>query len=383
MASGSNSMPLLWRMLDNRTAAQDWNAVLARIRTHSDEARWCTRFNVSFLHHVLLYFRPPLAIVLALIEVYPASLRKKGLGGVLPLHYAVSVHNEHSPDVVSAILDHYPIAATVKDSSGEIPLRWALAWRSFWGEDPSLAGNGRGSQLLAKVLSRRNVDIVRMLLNAHPAASLENNRRGGGPWQIVAKLWHSNVDTLDMRENLFELTEEILRARFIARSGEGTTSQPLHAIVREKGCDAELRNNFIARYGNQARHHDFTGRFCLHLSIENGCTWENGVKQYYQAAPKAIETRDVRTHLFPFMLAAIGENAEVETIFHLLKEDPSLIQGIKPTKSTRRPWMLNPFTESFSSTRKPRITEKRCSWCHFATELGGISVLVALGIILL
>lgn len=393
----SNNMPPLWRMLDSSrsAAAQDWNAVLARLRTHSEEARWLTRFNVSFLHHILLYFKPPLEVVSALIDVYPKALQQKGLGGVLPLHYAASVHNNHSPDVVHAVLERYPIAAIMKDSSGESPLRWALAWRSFWGEDnssssSSLNDEDSSSSPLAKVLSRRNVDVVRLLLNAHPAAALEHNRRGGGPWQIVSKLWdRSSIigTSSEMREHLFELTEDILRARFVARNGEQHDSstffqfQPLHAVVREKRCQAELRDSFIARYGSQARHHDSTGRLCLHLAIEGGCTWENGVKQFYQAAPKAIETRDVRTHLFPVMMAAVGENAEVETIYHLLKEDPSLIMITEPTaRPTRSTWKLDSFSVY---SRKPRRNSRRLSWCQFGTELGGWSALLALGIILL
>ena len=43
------------------------------------------------------------------------------------------------------------------------------------------------------------------------------------------------------------------------------------------------------------------------------------------AAPKALETRDGKEHLYPFMLAAVGEDSSIDAVYNLLRETPWLV----------------------------------------------------------
>jgi len=56
-------------------------------------------------------------------------------------------------------------------------------------------------------------------------------------------------------------------------------------------------------------------------------TWNTGVKVIFQANSKAIEQKDIVQKLYPFMVAAVGEKADLDTIYELLRAAPSLCSG--------------------------------------------------------
>ena len=45
-------------------------------------------------------------------------------------------------------------------------------------------------------------------------------------------------------------------------------------------------------------------------------------------APRALATRDTVTHLYPFMLAAVGDDADLATVYLLLRKNPMLARGL-------------------------------------------------------
>eukprot|EP00594_Rhizosolenia_setigera_P015288 CAMPEP_0178974824 /NCGR_PEP_ID=MMETSP0789-20121207/22728_1 /TAXON_ID=3005 /ORGANISM="Rhizosolenia setigera, Strain CCMP 1694" /LENGTH=270 /DNA_ID=CAMNT_0020663315 /DNA_START=150 /DNA_END=959 /DNA_ORIENTATION=+ len=46
-----------------------------------------------------------------------------------------------------------------------------------------------------------------------------------------------------------------------------------------------------------------------------GVPWENGLREVALAAPDALSTRDKKTHLYPFMLAAVKNINSVDTVY--------------------------------------------------------------------
>jgi ankyrin repeat protein len=71
---------------------------------------------------------------------------------------------------------------------------------------------------------------------------------------------------------------------------------------------------------------DSTGRLPLHLAIASGKLWAHGVKAILGANPDALMVQDSKTKLYPFLLAAETPNSETNTIYELLRSNPSLIQ---------------------------------------------------------
>lgn len=93
--------------------------------------------------------------------------------------------------------------------------------------------------------------------------------------------------------------------------------------------------------GNQSQHtkQDFErtvasvpnkkGRLPLHQAVISGRTLQNGVRELVQAEPRAVETRDVETSMYPFCLAAIPsfrwDNTCMDTVYELLRHAPHLL----------------------------------------------------------
>ena len=60
------------------------------------------------------------------------------------------------------------------------------------------------------------------------------------------------------------------------------------------------------------------GRFPLHLAIECGRSWYNGVKILQRAAPNVIRRKDPFTGLHPFQLALASKTCDLTTAYQLL-----------------------------------------------------------------
>ena len=56
---------------------------------------------------------------------------------------------------------------------------------------------------------------------------------------------------------------------------------------------------------------DCHGRLALHLALERGKrSWNFGIQKLVDAAPRALETRDVKTGFYPVQLAAMNQGGE-------------------------------------------------------------------------
>ena len=82
---------------------------------------------------------------------------------------------------------------------------------------------------------------------------------------------------------------------------------------------------------------DSSGRLPLHLAIQNGIAWCDGIELLLEKHPDSISSIDPVTKLYPFMLAASlidrkrdSYNESIDSIFRLLQANPSLVGiGIK------------------------------------------------------
>lgn len=335
--------PHLWRLLSGKET--DWNAVIDRLVLRPDEARWQRtqhgRSGRLFLHYVLEHHSPPLDVVEKLIEVYPGALQHQNCYGSLPLHEAVNMEHGNSVDVVRAVFQAYPEALSQKNVPGCSPIHYVLNWGPF----------ANSQSRARKLLSDRNVNIVRVLLQKNHLGEEEEDtwiehistsslviavKELDAPWHLVCTLWNRD-DIVECDTNLQLLTRMLLHARYTARHFHNSSTsylpsyQALHAMLQEENKpfrQKKFREYFIKRYGYQASERDFKGRLCLSYAIELGYTWNYGLKLLYDLAIKALETRDEVTHLYPFMTAAVGENADLTTVMELLRQTPSVVANV-------------------------------------------------------
>jgi len=110
----------------------------------------------------------------------------------------------------------------------------------------------------------------------------------------------------------------------------------------------ELVRDALKIYPQAASEPDHTGYLPLHLSLYAGKTWNNGIKEIFEAAPDSNLIQDHKTQLFPFMIAAsknddkgfpTGQHepelsikkqmflSELTTVYKLLREAPFQVHG--------------------------------------------------------
>jgi ankyrin repeat protein len=114
----------LYQHIENK----DWDAALGRLESTPVEAKtWVsrreygsdkTRWRLLPLHAVCI-FRAPLALIEALIEVFPDGPRMKDDQGMLPIHLAC--RNGASKGVVLTLLTAFPESYGVQDRKGRVP----------------------------------------------------------------------------------------------------------------------------------------------------------------------------------------------------------------------------------------------------------------------
>mmetsp|Transcript_12869 Transcript_12869/g.19545 ORF Transcript_12869/g.19545 Transcript_12869/m.19545 type:complete len:455 (-) Transcript_12869:627-1991(-) len=198
-------------------------------------------------------------------------------------------------------------------------------------------------------------------------------------------------------EHLVELFRVILYARFIGRGGDSNDYMELHELLLElprdlrssllKDVSRKMKTNYLLhmRKGLEILLYQFMRKFkwqiskrnsrgyfplpllllckhkalilqfikpmigecmeaaafsvndwnicCLHISLENHLLWHEGVKELCYASGKIVNIRNPETRLYPFMEAAVGFLADLDTVFSLLHASPRAARGLakKPT----------------------------------------------------
>ena len=114
---------VLWKAVTDKS----WPRVLARLRTHPEEASQLVNGNgVSSLPlHEACKVQPPDSVVRPLIAAYKKAVTIRGLESFLPLHFAVRFN---STEAVIALLEDYPGGAGARDDKGRLPIHLGCQW---------------------------------------------------------------------------------------------------------------------------------------------------------------------------------------------------------------------------------------------------------------
>ena len=71
---------------------------------------------------------------------------------------------------------------------------------------------------------------------------------------------------------------------------------------------------------------DPEGRLPLHVALESGKRWNQGIKDIISCYPDALSIPDSQTGLVPFQLAASCPKSDLTTLFETIRTNPSLLQ---------------------------------------------------------
>mmetsp|Transcript_26511 Transcript_26511/g.41126 ORF Transcript_26511/g.41126 Transcript_26511/m.41126 type:complete len:366 (+) Transcript_26511:210-1307(+) len=116
-----------------------------------------------------------------------------------------------------------------------------------------------------------------------------------------------------------------------AQSVDENNDLPLHVAARSV-------NNFISfayivgvlidDFPEAVSVKDKEGKYSLHLAIESGKFWEcGGLSAIVGVSPELLMLRDSSSRLYPFMLAGCVGAPSLNTIFELLRTNPSSLQS--------------------------------------------------------
>mmetsp|Transcript_6511 Transcript_6511/g.9626 ORF Transcript_6511/g.9626 Transcript_6511/m.9626 type:complete len:539 (+) Transcript_6511:96-1712(+) len=104
----------------------------------------------------------------------------------------------------------------------------------------------------------------------------------------------------------------------------------------------EIIKALVSACPDTSRIADVNGRLPIQLAIENGHCWSSsagggGIQAMLSDAPQALSTRDMTTHLYPFMTAAASiftaendnddstKTRNLDTIYELLRQGPMMV----------------------------------------------------------
>ncbi len=112
----------------------------------------------------------------------------------------------------------------------------------------------------------------------------------------------------------------------VASAKVDCNTETLELLLKKDACDDKRVTTTISA----AAMADNKNRLPLHLAVESGRTWNNGVQLIADAAPLALQTCDGLTRMYPYMLAAIPnyrwDNTCIDTIYTLIRKVPHIIQ---------------------------------------------------------
>lgn len=300
--------------------------------------------------HDLCFLGAPTDLIQDVIERDMDALKCADGLGRLALHRACFALNSPYKDCnIDVVLEAYSTAASAVSSYGDTPVRVYLEEA----EHPS-------------------VEIVRSLLNEYPEAAVarvstgeDGNNSNSDLLQCVIDRWFQLQQEDDEHENLGreKLFLEVLRSRLYIeedqqnlddRRNHADGNSLLHALLYLFCFDdatQQFENQhilvdvllYILREDESAASvTNAKGKLPLHLAIERGLMWDTGIQEIINAAPKALETRDMQSLLYPFQMAAVENDhreqgdqqshpcqcGDLNTLYMMLREKPERAQGM-------------------------------------------------------
>lgn len=280
-------------------ASRNWKSVLSWIAFHSDEVSTLVdREGQTALHHACL-FRAPLDVVEGMLFVAPELASVGNDAGELALHWAVRL--ALPLQVLTILLEANPRSGFVKDTQGTTPL--SLLW-------------DRHEDTL--------VDVFR-IYDRDRVTSFPSWRRVMMLFEAYTK--DSDIENFPLHAIVQSPCEPsfLMFATQLCRNEMDQTDDNGH-LPLHLACSAPLSANLLSivldAYPDGASVADGKGRLPLHLAIASGKKWDEGVDIIFHADPAVLGHQDPEHRLYPFMQAAIPDEACVSTIYALLRANP-------------------------------------------------------------
>ena len=276
-----------------------------------------------------------------LLEAFPAAVGWKTGHGCLPLHRVV--YGCDSDAEVARILIEEGVSQKLggsrggggvfmKDQTGVTPLEavfrtFALVFDTI-ASCPDVGEVQSVSNLsLLSPLARRKWDKLSIVVEAAYQAKARDKNLANDEFKF--RILHSVIELgapdLVIQYALFTNRHQCMEYDELGRSAlcVAAARKETPARIIAMLLDPKNGGNLSA-----AGKIDKFGRLPLHYAIASGRPYDNATKAIIKAAPQALQTRDSITHLYPFMMAAVGKHSDINWVYNFLTEVPDLVQPL-------------------------------------------------------
>lgn len=302
---------------------KQWDKAIARIDSHPHEAKtWVFRREPSnpkkirwrlLPIHGTCIFRSPLAVIEALVSVYPDGAQMKDDQDMLPIHLAC--RNGASKGVVLTLVYAFPESMTVTDRKGRTPTELVensssqnreaviIALKKFADDDGESGTFFSGTKATSATgVSEVDYDnrtiLFRLVLKKDWNGTVqrcESFPEEAATW-IVTKGFHGNLRFLPLHKVCvlsppMSVIESLIEAYPDGAKGKDQDGWlPIHCACFY-GASQTIINALIQAYPSGASNKDDEGRTPLHYAALK-CASDSVVSSLLRANPKAAVSKD-------------------------------------------------------------------------------------------
>eukprot|EP00568_Trieres_chinensis_P016230 CAMPEP_0183320048 /NCGR_PEP_ID=MMETSP0160_2-20130417/65243_1 /TAXON_ID=2839 ORGANISM="Odontella Sinensis, Strain Grunow 1884" /NCGR_SAMPLE_ID=MMETSP0160_2 /ASSEMBLY_ACC=CAM_ASM_000250 /LENGTH=487 /DNA_ID=CAMNT_0025486657 /DNA_START=1 /DNA_END=1464 /DNA_ORIENTATION=+ len=331
-------------------------------------------------------------VVQMILNSHPPAARQAVFNGCIPLHAATDV------DTARRLIDAYPRGIGRTNDQGYLPLH-----RVAYAGDPdadvvkllitegkkyNVGGRNGGGGVFVE--TRQGITPIAAVCETitggfdvdefrHVVVPGQLSRSARRKWNKLKTIFeaaqHANVDRKNYKKGEETSDQDIFRilhtaieleapdliVQYILQTHSGQCVQqdslgqtPLSIAASKKKnseniivklLDPKCRGDVSA-----AGMMDKQQQLPLHRAIASGRGFHDAMRALIDAAPRALETRDGVTQLYPFMMAAVGADADVDLVYTLLKETPWLVKPNPRQSNTITPSLaMENITHNFVS----------------------------------
>ena len=287
-----------------------------------------------------------------LYHVYPRAVRVPDHQGRLPLHRACAAisHQERDEEyfetsVIINVLRNFSGAASHADNSGCLPFHHIAQNAIIWDDEVEAILNAHRGAAQARtaaaldnrlplhlVAARREsqASLMTKLIQAHPRGAAVVDRTGKLPLHLACEAGKEWADGLLSLHEAFP--DGIRQAEQNSRGW-----LPLHIVASNANSSPGVVARIVEAHPEGATVADSNGSYPLHLACDAGKLWATGLEALFEAGPGVLSYAN-NGGLLPFYIVALKycqqeassvdaaqDAAELETMFQLLRADPTVI----------------------------------------------------------
>ena len=278
----------------------------------------------------------PLEVLKALLLAYPAAANVRDFEGLTPLlrlwvRYVVTLGD----DALENIVSEAELTGELGEAWRKTELLLHCAYHGKLDDNHKFGSTGVVHAAAAVDCPRA---VVKIAARIFPHQLAKRDKNGLTPLLIAAQA--PIFKDRDLSDDAY-LFEDVVHGDESSGSDDDDEEQPsdtqpsvIEILLQANQGDASAAACFA----------DPSGRLPLHLALDSGKKWNQGVHDLAQVHPEGLAYVDRTCNLYPFMLAAKGDRSDLNTVYEVLRFNPSILSDLrdgtlnahKINKNTRR-----------------------------------------------